>query len=288
MLKAINEFFVNFLQRQGETNKKMKVEDLVALFQNEETQKQLASTITKNLPKREGAVKLKDPNAPKRPKSNYMFFCEKNRNDIKEKINKQDPSLTKKDLLQRVMVDCGAAWQALKNRKVYDALALKDKERYAKENEHYVRPSDEQLAELDQNKRRIKRASKEVKSPRKKRDPNAPKHPKSAYMFFCDGERPNVKNDGFEKGDVFKELGRRWQELSDEQKKPMVKKAEKAKAEYAEAKANYAGEQKEEQGEVKDTEPEPVEEPVKPKSEKKKRPKKQPVPAENEFDSDLE
>ena len=57
-------------------------------------------------------------------------------------------------------------------------------------------------------------------SVKKKKDPNAPKKPKSSYMKFCDVKRSEVMKAHPEAkmGDVSKHLGKMWKELSDEEK----------------------------------------------------------------------
>src|SRR3989338_10375528 len=57
----------------------------------------------------------------------------------------------------------------------------------------------------------------------KKKDPNAPKKPKTGFFLFCDEHREAVKNglgDSTKKSasEVSKVLGQKWSELTDEQK----------------------------------------------------------------------
>eukprot|EP00798_Chlamydomonas_sp_ICE-L_P007605 gene7605-758_t len=71
--------------------------------------------------------KEKDPNAPKKPLSGYMFFCKDNREAVKEK----DPSLK----ITEIASELGRMWKLLtdEEKKPFQAQAEKDKERYAKE-----------------------------------------------------------------------------------------------------------------------------------------------------------
>merc|ERR1712000_780895 len=64
-----------------------------------------------------------------------------------------------------------------------------------------------------------KRGGKEVKR-RGKKDPNAPKRGLSAYMFFANEQRENVReeNPGISFGQVGKLLGERWKALNDKQR----------------------------------------------------------------------
>eukprot|EP00695_Tsukubamonas_globosa_P003436 TRINITY_DN631_c0_g1_i4.p2 TRINITY_DN631_c0_g1~~TRINITY_DN631_c0_g1_i4.p2 ORF type:complete len:140 (-),score=64.84 TRINITY_DN631_c0_g1_i4:231-590(-) len=73
------------------------------------------------------------------------------------------------------------------------------------------------------------------------KDPNAPKKPLSAYMFFCADKRPEVKEEqpDLKPPQVLKALGEKWREISEEDKKPYEKKAEEDKKRYAEALEEY-------------------------------------------------
>jgi hypothetical protein len=80
-----------------------------------------------------------------------------------------------------------------------------------------------------------------VKNERKKKDPNAPKRGLSAYMFFANEQRDNVReeNPGISFGQVGKLLGERWKALTDVQRRPYEEKAEADKKRYEDEKANY-------------------------------------------------
>ncbi|CAD6506327.1 BgTH12-07253 [Blumeria graminis f. sp. triticale] len=80
------------------------------------------------------------------------------------------------------------------------------------------------------------------KPERKKKDPNAPKRGLSAYMFFANEQRENVRleNPGITFGQVGKMLGERWKALSEKQRIPYTDMAMKDKTRYEEQMANYA------------------------------------------------
>ncbi|KAF7912925.1 uncharacterized protein EAE97_002669 [Botrytis byssoidea] len=84
-----------------------------------------------------------------------------------------------------------------------------------------------------------KRAAK--KTEKKKKDPNAPKRGLSAYMFFANEQRDNVReeNPGISFGQVGKVLGERWKALNEKQRGPYEESAAKDKKRYEEEKANY-------------------------------------------------
>jgi len=85
---------------------------------------------------------------------------------------------------------------------------------------------------------------KEVK---KVKDPDAPKRAQSAYFIFCGEKRPDVmdkmkKNSSEGKVDVTavsKELGEMWRNMSEKDKKPFAKKANKDKERYVKEKEDY-------------------------------------------------
>ncbi|KAF3062049.1 Non-histone chromosomal protein 6 [Daldinia childiae] len=74
-----------------------------------------------------------------------------------------------------------------------------------------------------------------------KKDPNAPKRGLSAYMFFANEQRENVRdeNPGISFGQVGKILGERWKALNDKQRAPYEAKAAADKKRYEDEKQAY-------------------------------------------------
>ena len=56
---------------------------------------------------------LKDPNKPKRPKSSYLFFCDKERPAIMNKMTKKGAKIKLGDIAKKL----GTAWQNLSESK---------------------------------------------------------------------------------------------------------------------------------------------------------------------------
>jgi hypothetical protein len=85
------------------------------------------------------------------------------------------------------------------------------------------------------------RSGKAEKKTRQKKDPNAPKRGLSAYMFFANEQRDNVReeNPGVSFGQVGKILGERWKALSDKQRAPYEAKAAADKKRYEDEKQAY-------------------------------------------------
>jgi structure-specific recognition protein 1 len=65
------------------------------------------------------------------------------------------------------------------------------------------------------------KVKKTAKKAAKKKDPDAPKRNKSAYMFFCDDKRAEVKKEfpDLKMTEVSKKLAEKWKALSDSEKK---------------------------------------------------------------------
>ncbi|OIW35009.1 hypothetical protein CONLIGDRAFT_675952 [Coniochaeta ligniaria NRRL 30616] len=84
---------------------------------------------------------------------------------------------------------------------------------------------------------------------RAKKDPNAPKRGLSAYMFFANEQRDNVReeNPGVTFGQVGKILGERWKALSDKQRTPYEAKAAADKKRYEDEKQAYNADDAEEE-----------------------------------------
>ncbi|KAI9025093.1 high mobility group box domain-containing protein [Phycomyces nitens] len=89
----------------------------------------------------------------------------------------------------------------------------------------------------------------EGKKRRTKKDPSAPKRGLSAYMFFSQDQRQQVKEENPEAtfGSIGKLLGEKWKSMTDEDKKPYIAKAEADKKRYESEKAAAADKQSDEE-----------------------------------------
>ena len=79
-------------------------------------------------------------------------------------------------------------------------------------------------------------------SKKKKKDPNAPKKPKSSFMYFSNAKRAEVKaaNPEASFGDIGKLLGNEWKQLSNDAKTEYEKLAEADKVRYQKEMENYS------------------------------------------------
>lgn len=166
--------------------------------------------------------KAKDPNAPKRGKSSYIFYCMDKRPGVKE----DNPDMSAKEITSTL----GTMWNELGDKKKtpYAALAVKDKARYAEAISNYTPPEGSDYAV--------------PKSAKKER--TGPKKALSSYMQFSNSMRAQVKADNPELlgTAVTSELGKMWRGLDDEGKKPYVKMYEKDKVRYEREKSELSGE----------------------------------------------
>jgi len=162
---------------------------------------------------------VKDPNAPKKALTSYMFFCKEKRAEIKM----SNPGLK----LPQVSKLLGAAWKALSEdeKKVYVDTAIADKLRYSNQMNDYNPPSDTELLE-------------EKKSGRKRTVSvlSGVKRPVSSYMFFSKDKIREIKdsNPDFTFKQINSELGRMWREVfnTEESREKWVKLAQADRIRY--------------------------------------------------------
>jgi len=244
LIENMTALFISTIQNQPENKGKISVEEIIASVNSEELQSQMKKAISDKIPKKVKSTsspkekKLKDENAPKRPKSGYLFFAEKKRPEIKE----AQPDLKMTEVSKVI----GELWKEVtpESKAKYVKKADKDKERYQEELKDYVRPSDEVLLEQkgNQKKKRGKPSSADKKK-RAKKPEGAPKGAKSAYMFFCAAKRDEVKESfpDYKMTEVSKELGRMWKEdfATEEEREEFVKQAAEDKERYTQEKAEW-------------------------------------------------
>jgi hypothetical protein len=145
----------------------------------------------------------KSKDAPKGALSAYIIFGK----EIRDQIKKDEPDFDSKEIMR----EQGRRWAKLKdeNKEEVDRLNLlakKDKIRYNKEMENYTPVvSDDD----DEEKGKKKRA---------KKDPNAPKGAKNAYLYYCEANRSLLKEDNPDMTgkEIQKELAEQWKALKEE------------------------------------------------------------------------
>ncbi|XP_037666678.1 high mobility group protein B2-like [Choloepus didactylus] len=127
---------------------------------------------------------------------------------------------------------CSERWKTMsaKEKSKFEDMAKSDKARYNRETKNYVPPKDDKKG--------------------KKKDPNAPKRPPSAFFLFCSEHCPNIKSEhpGLSIGDTAKQLGEMWSEQSAKDKQPYEQKAAKLKEKYEKDIVVYCAKGKSEAG----------------------------------------
>jgi hypothetical protein len=169
----------------------------------------------------------KDPNAPKKWKTSYIFFCAEQR----EILRKQETKYKTTEITSKL----AEMWKQLSDneRVKYEELSTQDKERYIKELSAYS-PSEEY-----------------------KKKETGPKRPTSSYMFFCKQQRDSIKKEfpNMNAKEITSELGKRWKNLSEQQKVPYIERQNKDKIRYQTEKQSVVQPEKEKKQKVRKTAP---------------------------------
>ncbi|XP_006861983.1 PREDICTED: high mobility group protein B2-like [Chrysochloris asiatica] len=146
-----------------------------------------------------------DPNKPRGKMSSYAFFVQTCREEHKKKH--PDSSVNFAEFSKK----CSEIWKTMsaKEKSKFEDMARSDKARYDREMKNYVPPKGDKKG--------------------KKKDPNVPKRPPSAFFLFCSEHRPKIKSEhpGLSIGDTAKKLGEMWSEQSAKDKQPYEQTAAK-------------------------------------------------------------
>lgn len=149
----------------------------------------------------------------------YAFFVQTCRSEHKKLHPDENVQF------QEFSRQCSERWKTMSDteKKKFHDMAEMDKDRYDRELKDYI-PSPTDGAGR---RGRRRRAS-------KPKDPNKPKRALSAFFYYANEERAKVRaaNPDFTVGEVAKELGRQWNELTESQKVKFEKQAEEDRARY--------------------------------------------------------
>ncbi|XP_055492855.1 high mobility group protein B1-like [Leucoraja erinacea] len=181
-----------------------------------------------------------DPKKPRGKMSSYAFFVQTCREEHRKKH--PDASVNFSEFSKK----CAERWKSMtaKEKTKFEDKAKEDKVRWEKEMKNYVPPTG-------------------AKKMKRKKDPNAPKRPPSAFFVFCADWRPKIKEDspGLSIGETAKKLGELWNATAASDKIPFEKRAGKLKERYEQDLASYRAKSK----------PEATKKPIPTKMEKKKK-----------------
>jgi len=160
-----------------------------------------------------------DANKPKGKTSAYAFFVQTCRDEHKRKTPEIPVNFSE------FSKKCSERWRALTapDKVRFEDMAKQDKVRYDREMVHYVPP-----------KGMGKRG-------KRKKDPNAPKRPPSAFFIFCSEHRPGLKVEcpNLSIGEIAKRMGELWGKQSAKDRVPFEQKAVKLKEKYEKEVAAY-------------------------------------------------
>jgi len=215
---------------------------------------------------------VKDPDAPKRCTSSYMFYAQA----MRLTVVKAHPEAKVTEIAKIL----GEMWSKLdktksgKNgAKKYEDMAARDRERYNKEKTVY----DAKVAERKEGEEREKEARLEQEKKEamellesqtvqiqqinigngaeimsvmtdgsgkkgKKKDPNAPKKALTAYNYFVSENRESIKTkmpESATNAEVFTEVGKSWKALSEAKKNKYSKLSAKDQKRYAKDMEKY-------------------------------------------------
>ena len=168
--------------------------------------------------------KKKADGAPKHPLNGYILFSTENRAEVKA----ENPEMKTTEISSLL----GKMWNEIKEEDSdeyhkYMYLAKEDKVRYETEMKSYI-PEDTNTEKVEK-----------VKTKREK----------SAWQYFSEEMRPELKEEGFVGRDVTSELSKRWKELNE---------TEKSKYKKVEKKVEVQSESETEEVEVESEEEEPI------------------------------
>jgi len=186
-------------------------ENISSAWMKKKNQSEIESIINNKTEKEVSKAKRKAKKGGlKKGKSAYIFFSGEERAKIKKEI--EDGTIDKLDN-QQIMGELATRWKLAQEGDIskYQKLAAADKERYETEKQNSASEgeafSDDEVKSTETPKKK--------KAASKKKDSDAPKKNKSAYMFFCDEQRPIIKeeNPDIKSKEIMSVLAERWNVL---------------------------------------------------------------------------
>ncbi len=180
---------------------------------------------------------LKDPNEPKRALTSYMLFCK----DTRAELKALNPDMKFAELSKLM----GSEWKSLSltEKHKYAMKAVVARTKYSDEMKEYIRPSNQELVEEKQTRKRSIGTSKGVK------------RPVSSYMFFSKDKSQEIKNANPQMTlkELHSELGRLWREVfnTEQVREKWIKLAEADRTRYYREKTKALSEDENGKGVVK-------------------------------------
>ena len=211
-MNALNKYFEQFLLNI-ELSSDVR-ENISSAWLKKKNQTEVESIINSKAEKEVSKAKRKSKKGGiKKGKSAYIFFSGEERAKIKKEI--EDGIIDKLDN-QQIMGELAARWKIAQEGDIskYEKLAAADKERYESEKQNSSASEGETFSD-DEVKSTESPAPKKKSSSKKKVSSDTPKKNKSAYMFFCDEQRPIIKeeNPDIKSKEIMSVLAERWNAL---------------------------------------------------------------------------
>lgn len=166
----------------------------------------------------------KDLNAPKRPQTAYLLFCNAHRDEVKQQLSVNGNSDTK-----NVTKELARQWNLLRARSglpVEDGKLDQDEDLSFSPESQALYEEYQQKAESEKEKYKVELSSykpsqKTSRSGKRKRDQGEPKKAQTSYLLFCNALRPRItqelqaanpssKKDRSVATNVTKQLGVEW------------------------------------------------------------------------------
>lgn len=106
----------------------------------------------------------------------------------------------------------------------------------------------EVMKKLQKKRTAINRILQKAGGVQRRKDPNAPTKPRSAYIMFCVEHRPKIAKEHTDQKEVMVALGQAWKSLSDRERHRYEKKAQEDRRRYEEQMKTYTPPEGEEFG----------------------------------------
>jgi len=168
----------------------------------------------------------RNPDAPKRFKSPYIFFSVAMRRFIKEEMPK-DTKVTE------IVCELATKWRELgaQERALWDAISRRDRARYEAEMADHQGPV-------------------QVPNKRPKKPKDAPKRSMSAFLMFSQENRPSFREryPELRAPELSRLLAGRWHELLEHEKQPYLQREQEARTLYNERMKEYRQRQESQNG----------------------------------------
>jgi len=156
---------------------------------------------------------VREPGKPRGKMTAYAFFVQ----TCREEHKRTNPG--EQVVFSEFSKKCAGRWKVMDttDKRPFEEMAARDKMRWEEEMKHWT-PVD----------------GRKGKKQKRKKDPNAPKRPQTAFFLFCADHREALRQQFPELriGDIAKKLGERWSQCDPEKRKGYEATANNQKEDY--------------------------------------------------------